>query len=275
MEVQFYGVRGSVATARAETSGVGGNTSCVAIRSGDDFIICDAGTGITQLGSELSGQKVNAHLFLSHCHWDHIQGFPFFGPGYAPQNALSIYGVQNTDATISVKEVFNKQMKAPFFPVGLDAMQADMRFVDLQLGEQVSLKNTRVKHLEVDHPNGCVAYRFESGKKSIVYATDLEPHDQNAKLDLIEFAKGTDVFIFDSMYTPEEYHGESGPSRVGWGHSTFEVGAAIAARANVAQYCLFHHDPSHDDKFMDALEKTAKSAFSRSVVAREGMKITI
>jgi phosphoribosyl 1,2-cyclic phosphodiesterase len=239
------------------------------------LIICDAGTGIAQLGQELAQKTIDAHLFLSHCHWDHIQGFPFFGPGYAPQNALSIYGVQNSEATISVKEVFHKQMKAPFFPVGLDTMKANMRFVDLPHGENVSLKHTTVRHLEVDHPNGCVAYRFDAGKSSVVYATDLEPHDHDAQLALSDFAKGADVFIFDSMYTPEEYHGKIGPARAGWGHSTFEVGASIAARAKVGQYCLFHHDPSHDDDFMAKLEARAKTAFSKSIVAREGMKIAI
>jgi phosphoribosyl 1,2-cyclic phosphodiesterase len=275
MQVQFYGVRGSIASAQPNTSQVGGNTSCVAIQSGDDLIICDAGTGIAQLGQELLGQSVKASLFLSHCHWDHIQGFPFFTPGYAPQNVLDVYGVQSPDSNISVKEVFGRQMEPPFFPVGLKDMKAEMRFTDIPTGENIRLQNTTVRHLEVDHPNGCVAYRFEANNKSVVYATDLEPTDGPAIDALIDFADKADVFIFDSMYTPEEYVGSNGPSRVGWGHSTFEVGGKIAHQAGVKQYCLFHHDPSHDDTFMERLEERARGAFKNSLVAREGMKINI
>lgn len=305
MQVQFYGVRGSIACAGEDTQRYGGNTSCVAVDAGGETVIFDAGTGLRRLGADLlkahGPGKVNAHLFLSHLHWDHIQGFPFFTPAFIPGDRVNVYAVAgaahdvddgdpitlelmpdsivDADPRDGVRAALAAQMKAPNFPVGLDAMRADLRFFDVPLGERIDLSPfVRVRHARVDHPNGCVAYRVDDGRKSVVYATDLElaEGDRGAVFDgLVELARGADLLIFDAMYTPEEYEGKVGMAKKGWGHSTFVMGAAVAQRAGVGELALFHHDPSHDDAFLDALGVRARTAFANTRVCREGERITL
>ncbi len=300
IRLKLYGVRGSIATAGDETRRYGGNTSCVAMHAGGKTLIFDAGTGIRKLGNELGFSGVDAHLFFSHLHWDHIQGFPFFGPAFAPKNHLTVYGVQSPPpgpwdddvpqtlhdgspslegpAPSSVREAMAAQMTAPNFPVGLDAMKADLRFVDVPYGEAIALDDVVVRHVGVDHPNGCVAYRVEHGGSSAVYATDLELAEgsDGAVFDgLVDLARGADMLVFDAMYTPEEYEGRGTFSRRGWGHSTFEMGAAVAEAAGVKQLCLFHHDPGHDDTFMDLLSVRARKRFAATTVAREGLELCL
>ena len=302
MKVGFYGVRGSIATAGDETRRYGGNTSCVVVEAGGQTLIFDAGTGIRKLGNRLmGGGKTDAHLFFSHLHWDHIQGFPFFAPAFVPGNRLSVYGVQHPNPgegrsttvelnlatleggpvidTSSVKAAMAAQMTAPNFPVGLDVMRADLRFFDVPYGERILITPwVSVRHVGVDHPNGCVAYRVDEGKRSVVYATDLElaeGTDGSVFDSLVELAEGADLLVFDAMYTPEEYEGKGTFARKGWGHSTYEMGAAVAEAAQVKELCLFHHDPGHDDAFMDALGDRARARFAATSVAREGLEIAL
>jgi phosphoribosyl 1,2-cyclic phosphodiesterase len=310
MKVRFFGVRGSIATAGDETARYGGNTSCVVVDVGEAPLIFDAGTGLRKVGTELMRNvgpgKVNAHLFLSHLHWDHIQGFPFFTPAFIPGNRLSVWGVRPQDGATfddgdekdhepttvvlhpealavdpraGVKKALADQMRAPNFPVGLEAMRADLRFCDVPHGERIELSPfVSVRHTSVDHPNGCVAWRVDCGSRSVVYATDLElAEGEGGEVfdGLVQLARGADLLIFDAMYTPEEYEGKVGMSRRGWGHSTFEMGARVCERAGVAELALFHHDPAHDDAFLDHLGERAKARFSRSFVAREGLEITL
>lgn len=309
MKVKFYGVRGSIATAGDETRRYGGNTSCVAVQAGGETLIFDAGTGIRRLGADLGFQGVRAHLFLSHLHWDHIQGFPFFGPAFGPGNRLDVYGVQSdldpgghpqtielpieipmatlsdgppVDDAKGVRAAMAAQMTAPNFPVGLDAMRADLRFFDVPYGERITLPASIapiiVRHVGVDHPNGCVAWRVEHDGHAVVYATDLELAqgiDGEVFAGLVELAKGADLLIFDAMYTPEEYEGKGTFSRRGWGHSTFEMGATLAERARVRSLCLTHHDPGHDDAFMDRLASRARARFASTTIAQEGLELSL
>ncbi len=310
MLVKFYGVRGSIACAGEENQRYGGNTSCVQVVVGGETLIFDAGTGLRKLGGDLikahGPTNVNAHLFLSHLHWDHIQGFPFFGPAFIPQTRLKVWGVlpkvvaddvaveQGHPATVEfspadlalpdprdgVRASLASQMKAPNFPVGLDAMRADLKFFDVPEGERIELSPfVTVRHSSVDHPNGCVAWRVDGGGHSVVYATDLELAEgaRGAVFDgLVELASNADLLIFDAMYTPEEYvGGPKGGSRKGWGHSTFEMGAAVAEAARVKKLALFHHDPAHDDTFMDGLADRAQARLSSTFVAREGLELTL
>jgi phosphoribosyl 1,2-cyclic phosphodiesterase len=316
MKVRFYGVRGSIATAGDETARYGGNTSCVVVDAGDAPLIFDAGTGLRKVGSELMKTMgpghVNAHLFLSHLHWDHIQGFPFFTPAFVPGNRVSVWGVRPADvgdddarvvdidaddedgnpATLQlnpgmldpdprdgVKAALAGQMRAPNFPVGLDAMRADLKFFDVPYGDRIVLSPfVTVRHTGVDHPNGCVAWRVDCGGKSVVYATDLElAEGEGGRVfdDLVTLARGADLLIFDAMYTPEEYEGKAGMPRNGWGHSTYEMGARVCEKAGVAELALFHHDPAHDDAFMDTLGERARSRFARTFVAREGQECVL
>ncbi len=277
MRVRFYGVRGSIATAGEDTRRYGGNTSCVAIEAGDEVLIFDAGTGIRKLGCDLGPTGVRASLFFSHLHWDHIQGFPFFTPAFVPGNALDIYGVRCSDErSAGVLEVLRDQMKPPTFPVPIDVMRADLSWLDVPLGERVRVGAAEVRHTAVDHPNGCVAWRVDHLGKSVVYATDLEHQGATLNHELVELSRGADVLIYDAMYTPEEYEGAGGGmSRKGWGHSTFDAGARVAEAAGVQSLCLFHHDPAHDDAFMDALGTRARRRFADSCVAREGLEISL
>ena len=278
MRVSFYGVRGSIATAGDATRRYGGNTSCVAVEVAGEQLIFDAGTGIRSLGSDLAratgAGRVHANLFFSHLHWDHIQGFPFFGPAYVPGNRVDVWHVRGGDEA-NAREVLSAQMKPPTFPVGIDAMAGDLCFHELDHGQIVRVGEARLRHTSVDHPNGCVAWRVEHEGRAIVYATDLELDPGALPPELVELCRGADLLIFDAMYTPEEYAGVGGPSRRGWGHSTFEAGAALAEAAGVAELCLFHHDPNHDDGFMDALGARARRRFRSTIVAQEGMVLAI
>jgi phosphoribosyl 1,2-cyclic phosphodiesterase len=274
LATRFFGVRGSIATAGDDTRRYGGNTSCVSVQAGSHSLIFDAGTGIRALGQQLARNHTSdIHLFLSHVHWDHIQGFPFFVPAFMPSTELHIYG---GDDHRSVQSALSSQMSPPNFPVGLGAMRAKMCFTDIQNGATITLGSgddrVEVRHVDVDHPNGCVAYRVDCGGHSIVYATDLElAQGQQGTIfqALANLAHGADLLIFDAMYTPEEYQ-----TRRGWGHSTFDMGAALAEASQVQQLCLFHHDPTHDDAFMDELGARAQTRFAATTVAREGMGFT-
>lgn len=279
MRVMFYGVRGSIATAGEATRRYGGNTPCVAVEVAGEHLIFDAGTGIRSLGTDLArasaAGRVRANLFFSHLHWDHIQGFPFFGPAYVPGNRLDVWHVCGDEQSASAREVLSEQMRPPTFPVGLETMRGELHFHELELGQIVRVGEAELRHAAVDHPNGCVAWRVEHDGRAIVYATDLEHDADDLPEPLVELARGADLLIYDAMYTPEEYAGVGGPSRRGWGHSTFEAGAAVAEAAGVAHLCLFHHDPSHDDGFMDALAARARRRFRATSVAREGLVVEI
>ena len=274
MKVQFYGVRGSIASASPATQKYGGNTPCVSVQAAGEQLIFDAGTGIRALGSEIGPIPVQAHLFFSHLHWDHIQGFPFFTPAYVPGNQIHLHGVKLHDDT-SVASVLHEQMRAPTFPVGMEMMRADIYFDEIALGHTTVVGDLEVRHSAVDHPNGCVAYRVEGAGASLVYATDLEQADDALSPELVDLCRGADLLIYDAMYTPEEYVGTQGFSKKGWGHSTFVSGARLAEEAGVKTLCLFHHDPSHDDDFMDQLGKRAQERFARTIVAKEGLVLDL
>lgn len=279
MRISFYGVRGSIATAGETTRRYGGNTSCVAVEVAGQHLIFDAGTGIRALGHDLARAsgvgRVHANLFFSHLHWDHIQGFPFFGPAYMPGNRVDVWHVRTGESGPTVRSVLAEQMQPPTFPVGLDMMRAELCFHELDAHELVRIGEARLRSAAVDHPNGCVAWRVEHEDAAIVYATDLEHEPDALPPALVELCRDADLLIYDAMYTPEEYAGLAGPSRRGWGHSTFESGAAVAEAAGVRQLCLFHHDPAHDDGFMDALGARARRRFRATSVAAEGMVLEI
>lgn len=275
MRVRFWGVRGSIAAAGPETAQVGGNTSCVEVRAGDGadetLIILDAGTGLRRLGESLRA-PLAAHLFLSHLHWDHIQGFPFFGPAYAPGNRIRLYAPERCTAGGDVRAALDAQMRAPHFPVGLDAMRAQLSFGAVAAGAVVRVGDAvAVQAAAAKHPNGCLAYRVDAGGRSVVYATDTE-HDASGRIDraLLELARGADVLIYDAQYTSDEY-----AAKRGWGHSTAEEGARLAEAAGVGQLVLYHHDPTHDDWQVARIEAATRARFPATVAAREGLVLTL
>lgn len=273
MEITFFGVRGSIASPGPETAGVGGNTSCVEVICGGERIILDAGTGLRKLGDRMMAEgSLEATMLLSHQHWDHIQGIPFFVPAYIPTARLRVYGGVN--GVMSLRETLEHQMTAPVFPVRLDELGAQIDLCEVRSGHSFSIGGARVKAIKVNHPGGCFAYRIDFEGKSVVYATDTE-HYACVDPALRALAQGADVLIYDSQYTPEEYRGDAGRSKVGWGHSTYVAGAELARSAGVGKYVLFHHDPSRSDAKVAEIEARAQALFPDAVAAREGMRIAL
>ncbi len=261
--VTFWGTRGSISTPGRTTEKYGGNTPCVSLRCGDTTIILDAGTGIRNLGLELLEEYSHSeamhplHLFLSHTHWDHIQGLPFFNPAYVRDMKLTIYGSPNKERYL--ESILKDQMDSEYFPVSMSEFAADIQIQ--QISEDViHLGPVTVDWQEqVYHPGGSVRYRLGIDGKKVVYATDVELNSlfttsgaQAERKDLaesyLEFVREADLLIADGQYTEEEY-----PQKVGWGHSSLPVLMDVAARSRVKQLAVFHHDPQHSDKFLDDL----------------------
>ncbi len=274
MEIRFWGVRGSIPAPGAHTLEFGGNTSCVEVRCGGQRIIFDAGTGIRLLGNAIKGKgPLDAHLFLTHTHWDHIQGLPFFTPAFIPGGQLRIYCVRRPGP--GVEELLAGQMASPYFPVGLDAFQSTLTFADIADGAPVVLgEDVRVTPAALNHPDRVAAFRVDHGGRSVVFATDTE-HYSCADPRLTKLARGADVLIHDAQYWAEEYAGEVGMPRVGWGHSTVDAAAEQARACGVGQLVLFHHDPDRDDDGVRALEAHARTLFPASSAAREGQCIAL
>ena len=277
MRITFWGVRGSIAVPGPDTIEVGGNTSCVEVRCGEKLLIMDGGTGIRLLGRDLIKQMpIEAYIFFSHVHWDHIQGFPFFTPAFVPGNKFHLYGGNNVTHTL--EDTLAGQMDFPSFPVHLTDMGARMTFHDLAEGERVTIgegdDQVTVQNTRGNHPNGVFAYRITHKDRTMVYCTDTEHY---AVIDekLRSLAQDADVLIYDTMYLPEEYAGEKGMSRTGWGHSTYEEGAKLAKAANVKKLVLFHHDPEHSDQDIRDKERRSQEIFPDSVAAREGLVIDL
>lgn len=276
IRVKFWGVRGSVPVPGSQTCGVGGNTSCVEVRAGGSLLVFDGGTGLRLFGKSIAKEMpVSLHLFFSHVHWDHIQGFPFFGPAFMPGNTIHMYG--GAQVAGRVESAMVGQMESPSFPVRLDQLPAKLLFHDLNSGDAVEVgPGVNVRCAAGNHPGGVLAYRVEHAGRSIVYLTDHEPPNAQQPSAITELVRGVDTLIYDCMYTPEEYAGQKdGVSRVGWGHSTFEMGAALAKEAGVGELVLFHHDPEQND--MDVADKTTrtKALFPNSRAAYEGLVITL
>jgi len=271
--VRFWGVRGGIASPGPHTAGVGGNTSCVEVRCGDTLIVLDAGTGLRGLGDSLMGQgPVRGTLLLSHLHWDHIQGLPFFVPLYVPTTELTVVAAPAAEWTL--EETLGHQMRSPVFPVRLAELPARLRFEHLRSGGTLELGDVRVRGVKLNHPGGVMAYRIEHRGRTVVYATDTE-HYACVDPALRDLARGADVLIYDAQYTSDEYSGRVGRSKVGWGHSTWEAGVAVAREAGVGQLLLFHHDPQRSDEGVAELETQARRVFPGAAAAREGMVVEL
>lgn len=296
MKVKFWGVRGSIPSPGKETVEIGGNTACVEVRTDDGIlIIFDAGTGIRKLGLSLleetfcKGGKVG-HLFFSHTHWDHIQGFPFFAPAFVgakDDQKRTVKDQTNTFHLYGAKKVFERlentlkgQMEYQYFPIELDSMGAVIQFHEIQEAPLRLGKNIITPKL-LNHPNGVLSFRVENETrdKVVVYASDTE-HYQDGELDVnvLKIADHADVFIYDAMYTPEEYEGDPNNhhgSKIGWGHSTWLEGTRLAKKAHVKQLVLFHHDPNHSDTFLRKMEKLAQEHFPNTILAVEGLELKL
>ncbi len=274
IRVCFWGVRGSIPTPGPGTIHTGGNTACVELLCGKKRIILDGGTGVRTLGDHLMAESpLHAAMFFSHMHWDHIQGFPFFKPALAPGNHFELYGGKNLNTTLA--ETLSGQMNFPNFPLTLEQMASTIEFHEFHNGEVVDLgEGVSVKALSLNHPNGCYGYRVEFEGSSVAYCTDTE-HDDTPDAHVIELAKDADLFVYDAQYTPEEYRGEGSIPKRGWGHSTFEEGAALAKASGAKRLILFHHDPAHSDDDVLEIERRCRELFKDTDAAREGLRYEI
>ena len=279
MRITFWGVRGSIPTPGPETATVGGNTSCVEVRAGKLLLVFDGGTGLRLLGkSLLKSMPITAHLFFSHVHWDHIQGFPFFDPAFVPGNVIHLYGGNNVSRTL--EETLAGQMDHPSFPVHLSEMGAKMHFHDVIEGHPLELDagdgtEAIITTARGNHPNGVWAYRVDHGGHSVMYATDTE-HYAVVDPQLLKLAKGVDVLVYDSQYTPEEYAGTNGGMpKLGWGHSTFDEAVKLAKTAGAKKLVLYHHDPTQNDIAVADKERRARELFASCEAAREGLIIEL
>jgi phosphoribosyl 1,2-cyclic phosphodiesterase len=272
--VRFWGVRGSIACPGAPTVRYGGNTSCVEMQVGGQRLIFDGGTGLRELGVTLMGQApLEANMFFTHSHWDHIQGFPFFVPAFVPGNRFNIYGAIAPNGS-TIEQRLNDQMLHPNFPVPLQIMGADLKFCDLDIGETVHIGDITVENALLNHPGEAVGYRVSWQNYVAAYITDTEHFPGRLDSTVVALAQDADVMIYDSTYTDDEYYDPTS-SKVGWGHSTWQEAVKVAKAANVKTLVIFHHDPSHDDDFMDQIAAEAAAAFNGSIVAKEGLTLDL
>jgi phosphoribosyl 1,2-cyclic phosphodiesterase len=272
--VNFWGVRGSIPCPGSNTVRYGGNTPCVEMQVGRNHLVFDGGTGLHVLGqSMLKKMPAAAHIFFTHSHWDHMQGFPFFSPGFVRGNHFFIYGAIAPDGS-TVEQRLNDQMLHPNFPVPLQIMQADLDFCDVTPGEPIKIDDILVETAPLNHPGEAVGYRVNWRGGAATYITDTEHYADRMDENVLWLARNADVLIYDSTYTDEEYHSPQSP-KIGWGHSTWQEAVKIAQAANVKNLVIFHHDPAHDDDFLDNVGKQAKAKFPGAVMAKEGMVIPV
>jgi phosphoribosyl 1,2-cyclic phosphodiesterase len=261
LSVRFLGVRGSIAT---PGMAAGGNTACLEVVAGDTRIILDAGTGLRALGNERMASGIrNSTILLSHLHWDHVAGLQFFTPVYVPGFRTEIASGPN--GVMSHDQAIRSLFKAPFFPVDFDDLGGVVTTRELRTNDQFQIGDITVTMARLNHPDPVYGFRLEHAGQSIVYATDTE-HFACVDPTLKKLAAGADILVYDSQYTPEEY-----PSKVGWGHSTWQAGADLARAAGVPQLVMFHHDPGRTDAQLAALEAQAAANLPGTVAAREGM----
>ncbi len=272
--IQFWGVRGSIACPGPETVRYGGNTPCIEMRVGGQRLIFDGGTGLRVLGQSLLSQMpVEAHMFFTHSHWDHIQGVPFFVPAFIPGNCFHIYGAIAPNGS-TIEKRLTDQMLHPNFPVPLQIMKADLRFHDLAIGEKVEIGEITVENALLHHPGEAVGYRVNWRGYAAAYISDTEHLADGLDQNVLRLACNADVMIYDAAYTDEEYHSRA-TSKVGWGHSTWQEAVKVAIAANVKKLVIFHHDPLHNDDFLDHVAEQAAQQFPNTFIAREGQTIQL
>jgi phosphoribosyl 1,2-cyclic phosphodiesterase len=272
MAVRFWGVRGSIACPGSNTLRYGGNTPCVEVICGRDTLIFDAGTGIRQLGTSLvkSANGTGFDIFLSHGHIDHVVGLPFFAPLFVKDQLVRVWG-GNLQAAGGVKQAVKKLMSFPFFPLQVDSLQARLEFHDFSAGDTIApRKGITMRTAPLNHPGGATGYRVDFNGSSVAYVTDIEIGAGPLDPVLVDLIKGVSFLILDTTYTNDEL-----PSHSGWGHSTWQQGIEVANAANVGQLCLFHHDPEHDDDMMDKIAAKAEALRPGTIVAREGLMVSV
>ncbi|RLB02861.1 MAG: MBL fold metallo-hydrolase [Deltaproteobacteria bacterium] len=259
---------------------VGGNTSCVEVWGKETLIILDAGSGLRNLGTSLLARNLathdsDIHILISHTHWDHIMGFPFFAPAFIPSNRIFIYGCHS-----NMKERFLNLFHHHHFPINLEALRAEIKFMYFSERETIRIGEFEISSMPLHHPGISYAYRITDGKSSLVYATDGEYRDltEDALENYLNFFRNSQLLIFDSQFTLEETM-----RKEGWGHSSSLVGVDFALKSNIERLALYHHEPSYDDCKLDEITQKTKRYFQLIgngkqldiVLAQEGLQIEI
>jgi phosphoribosyl 1,2-cyclic phosphodiesterase len=288
MKFKFWGVRGSIATPGPTTVKYGGNTTCIEIRTdNDDLIIFDAGTGIHMLGLELlKSAPITAHLFMTHTHWDHIQGLPFFSPLFISGNQVKIYGGLDPVTNEGIERALNVQLQYSYFPIREAELNANIEYNTIKAGEAVTIGSAIVTPILLNHPVLNFGYRVDSDGQSLFFTGDFEPQFNVYKSDdsnfdeyqtiidkkqheIIQSMKNVDALIFDSSYTTEEY-----TAKQGWGHSTYKFAIEHARLANAKKLFLTHHEPTRTDRKLEDIYKELLKKNSdldcELILAREG-----
>ena len=266
--VRFWGVRGSIAAPGPATARYGGNTASLEVRCGSRLILLDAGTGMRVLGNRLLAEApLDADLFFTHSHFDHVCGLPFFKPFFQPENRFRLWAGHLGEG-MTLQRLLREFMVAPLFPVPPEAFRAQMEYRDFRAGETLSPAPTiKVRTGPLNHPDDATGYRIEYGGRSLCYVTDTEHLPGAPDRNVLGLIEGADIVIYDCMYTDEEY----AMSYVGWGHSTWQEAVRLCKPAGVKKLVVFHHDPDHDDDRLDAIGREVAAAMPGAVMAREGL----
>ena len=264
--MRFWGVRGSIACSGPRTARYGGNTSSLEIRCGKRLLLFDAGTGIRYLGRTLEGKSIDADIYFTHTHFDHVCGLPFFRPLFEPQSRFRLWAGHLRGA-LTLKRVLADFMMSPLFPVPPEVFRSRLEYRDFDAGDTLQPGDGVVlRTAPLNHPDGATGYRVEYDDRSICFITDTEHVPGALDRNILGLIERADIVIYDCMYTDDEYR-----SYVGWGHSTWQEGIRLCKEAGVKRMVVFHHDPEHDDDMLDAIARQVDAALPGSVVAREGL----
>ncbi len=270
--IRFWGVRGNIPTPGIETVRYGGNTACIEVLVGGQRLVFDGGTGLRVLGKHMQKEMpVTAHLFFTHTYWDRIQGFPFFVPAFIPGNCFHVYGAMGQNGA-SIKQRLGEQMLRPNFPVPLQEMQSTLTFNNIHAGSVITLGDVVVETISLNRPNAALGFRVTWEGYSMVYATDTEHTADGLDQSLLYLSQGADLLIYDAYYAEHDHYGKAAIARP---IATWESGIEVANVANVKQVVMFHHDPMHDDDFLDRVETEVQARFANVQLAREGMAISL